>query len=198
MYVAEVYLADGDNFTFLFIKYCVGFLFVILVPLIALLLEPDIRAGIRSAQQRQNFFTPLLKINWNEVVWKLDRGCVDVDTFENVHTCKTFDSLTLRLTPLFKGTVFKHSKSTTKRPLYRTVFGSAVLCLQNVADDDGDVEAISMAAKGQEEERPLQKQQHRPIAAASSEDGLQMEVEAEEAEGEREEESRQMIGKDGD
>ena len=88
MYVAEVYLADGDNFTFLFIKYCVGFLFVILVPLIALLLEPDIRAGIRSAQLGQNFFTPLLKINWNEVVWKLDRGCVDVDTFENVHTCR--------------------------------------------------------------------------------------------------------------
>ena len=91
---------------------------------------------------------------------------------------------------------------------YRTVFGSAVLCLQNVAEDDGgDVEASSLtAAKGQEEERPLQmRQQHRPIAsAASSEDGLQMEVEAGEEgaeegeEEEREEESRQMIGKDGD
>ena len=79
MYVAEVYLADGDNFTFLFIKYCVGFLFVILVPLIALLLEPDIRAGIRSAQQRQNFFYPSAQN-------KLQRGCVDVDTFENVRS----------------------------------------------------------------------------------------------------------------
>ena len=133
--------------------------------------------------------------NWIEVVWMWTL----LKMF--IHVGKTFESLTLTLTPLFKGTVFKHSKSTTKRPLYRTVFGSAVLCLQNVADDDGDVEAISMAAKGQEEERPLQKQQHRPIAAASSEDGLQMEVEAEEAEEgevEKEEESRQMIGKDGD
>ena len=48
MYVAEVYLTD-DNFTFLFIKYCVGFLFVILVPVFAILLEGDIRKGIRSA-----------------------------------------------------------------------------------------------------------------------------------------------------
>ena len=70
-----------------------------------------------------------------------------------------------------------------------------MLCLQNVADDDGGAEA-SLEAKGQEE-RPLQRQQHRPIASASSEDGLQMEVE-EEGEEEKEEESRQMIGKDGD
>ena len=49
MYVAEVYLTD--NFTFLFIKYCIGFLFVILVPVIALLLEADIRTGIRSVSE---------------------------------------------------------------------------------------------------------------------------------------------------
>ena len=49
MYVAEVYLTD--NFTFLFIKYCIGFLFVLLVPVIALILEGDIRKGIRSVSQ---------------------------------------------------------------------------------------------------------------------------------------------------
>ena len=53
MYVAEVYLTD-DNFTFLFIKYCVGFLFVILVPVFAILLEGDIRRGIRSVIRRRS------------------------------------------------------------------------------------------------------------------------------------------------
>ena len=86
---------------------------------------------------------------------------------------------------------------------YRSVFGSAVLCLQNVADADDDVEA--KAAKGQEEK--LQQQQQQPIAAASSEDDLEMEVEAEEEEREEEkeeeeeeegEESRQMIEKTAD
>lgn len=46
MYVAEVYIAD--NFHFLMVKYCVGFLFVIFVPILTLVLETEIRDGIRS------------------------------------------------------------------------------------------------------------------------------------------------------
>ena len=46
MYVAEVYLLD--NFTFLLIKYCVGFLYVIIVPVVTLCLEKEIRRGIGS------------------------------------------------------------------------------------------------------------------------------------------------------
>ena len=90
-----------------------------------------------------------------------------------------------------------HSLSLSLSFHYRSVFGSAVLCLQNVADADDDVEAKA-AAKGQEEK--LQQQQQQPIAAASSEDDLEMEVEAEEEEREEEEgeESRQMIEKTAD
>ncbi len=41
MYVAEVYVTE--NFSFLLVKYCVGFLFVLFVPLITLVLEEEIR-----------------------------------------------------------------------------------------------------------------------------------------------------------
>lgn len=46
MYVAEVYVTD--NFTFLLVKYCVGFLFVLFVPLVTLASEDDIRLGISA------------------------------------------------------------------------------------------------------------------------------------------------------
>ena len=101
---------------------------------------------------------------------------------------------------MFKVHPAKNSSHSLSLSLhYRSVFGSAVLCLQNVADADDDVEA--KAAKGQEEK--LQQQQQQPIAAASSEDDLEMEVEAEEEEREEEEEeegeeSRQMIEKTAD
>ncbi len=49
MYVAEVYVV-GDDFAFLFVKYCLGFLFVLFVPVVVLLLEADIRIGIRSGK----------------------------------------------------------------------------------------------------------------------------------------------------
>jgi len=58
MYVAEVYVAGdagyvySENaagpFVFLLVKYCAGFLFVLFVPLITLLTEPDIRSGVRA------------------------------------------------------------------------------------------------------------------------------------------------------
>ena len=78
---------------------------------------------------------------------------------------------------------------------FRSVFGSAVLCLQNVADDDNDVEARSRGDDGQK--RPQQQQQPPPAAAtAPSEDGLEMEVEGEEEE-EEAKESQPMIEKNG-
>ena len=46
MYFAEVYIMD--DFAFLFVKYCLGFLFVIFVPIITLSLQADIRVGINS------------------------------------------------------------------------------------------------------------------------------------------------------
>lgn len=46
MYVAEIYI--HDHFAFLLVKYCVGFVFVILVPVITLCLEKEIRYGITS------------------------------------------------------------------------------------------------------------------------------------------------------
>jgi len=61
MYVAEVYVAGdatyvysdslGESagpFVFLLVKYCGGFLFVLLVPLITLATERDIRTGVRA------------------------------------------------------------------------------------------------------------------------------------------------------
>ncbi len=47
MYVAEVYVL-GDSFAFLFVKYCLGFLFIVFVPLVILVLEGNIRSGVRS------------------------------------------------------------------------------------------------------------------------------------------------------
>ncbi len=46
MYIAEVYL-DTD-FTFLLAKYCLGFLYVICIPLITILAQKEIRNGIAS------------------------------------------------------------------------------------------------------------------------------------------------------
>ena len=46
MYVAEVYALD--SFAFLVVKYCFGFLFVIFIPVVTLVMEKDIRKGIRS------------------------------------------------------------------------------------------------------------------------------------------------------
>lgn len=46
MYVAEVYI--HDRFTFLFVKYCLGFLHVIFVPLITLSTQEDIRVSIKD------------------------------------------------------------------------------------------------------------------------------------------------------
>ncbi|TRY61503.1 hypothetical protein TCAL_05713 [Tigriopus californicus] len=46
MYVADVYI--HDHFVFLLVKYCLGFVFVILVPVITLCLEKEIRHGITS------------------------------------------------------------------------------------------------------------------------------------------------------
>ena len=46
MYVAEIYVVD--NFTFLFLKYTVGFLFLLFVPLCTVALQSEIRSGIVS------------------------------------------------------------------------------------------------------------------------------------------------------
>ena len=49
MYVAEVYLADDQNsFFFLLLKYCVGFLYLIFVPIVTLSLQKEIRIGIAT------------------------------------------------------------------------------------------------------------------------------------------------------
>ncbi len=85
MYVAEVYVV-GDDFAFLFVKYCLGFLFVLFVPVVVLLLEADIRVGIRSGQT---------------------------------------------------STVPYEQKSSSFF-LFRTVFGSAVLCLQDLEGDGAE------------------------------------------------------------
>ena len=47
MYVAEVYVLH-DSFAFLFVKYCLGFLFILFVPLVILLADGNIRSGVRS------------------------------------------------------------------------------------------------------------------------------------------------------
>jgi hypothetical protein len=44
MYLAEVYLPD--SFSFLLAKYCIGFLFVICIPILTLILRKEIREGI--------------------------------------------------------------------------------------------------------------------------------------------------------
>ncbi len=52
LYVAEVHLPatedDGGGFAFLLVKYCLGFLFLVLVPVVVLATEPGIRAGVRT------------------------------------------------------------------------------------------------------------------------------------------------------
>ena len=45
MYIAELYLEDND-FVFLIAKYCIGFLYVILIPMITLIVQKDIRHSV--------------------------------------------------------------------------------------------------------------------------------------------------------
>ena len=44
MYLAEIYLPD--SFSFLLAKYCIGFLFVVCIPILTLILRREIREGI--------------------------------------------------------------------------------------------------------------------------------------------------------
>jgi len=46
MYFAEVYLPE--SFSFLLAKYCIGFLFVICIPVLTLILRREIREGISA------------------------------------------------------------------------------------------------------------------------------------------------------
>lgn len=49
MYVSEVYLADNVySFEFLLAKYCLGFLYLLFVPLVTLTLQREIRSGIAT------------------------------------------------------------------------------------------------------------------------------------------------------
>ena len=45
MYIAELYLED-DDFVFLIAKYCIGFLYVILIPMLTLIVQKEIRQGV--------------------------------------------------------------------------------------------------------------------------------------------------------
>ncbi len=46
MYIAEIYLLS--DFTFLLAKYCLGFLYVICIPVITILAQKEIRDGIAA------------------------------------------------------------------------------------------------------------------------------------------------------
>lgn len=52
MYIAEIYL--HNDFTFLLAKYFVGFLYVILIPLITLIAQKEIRGGVATIIFRSN------------------------------------------------------------------------------------------------------------------------------------------------
>ena len=52
MYVAEIYLKT--DFNFLFVKYFVGFLYVILIPMITLIAQREIRQGVMSVLKSKN------------------------------------------------------------------------------------------------------------------------------------------------
>ena len=52
MYIAEMYLAN--DFTFLLAKYFVGFLYVVLIPLITLIAQKEIRLGVASVLGSSN------------------------------------------------------------------------------------------------------------------------------------------------
>ena len=52
MYFAELYLQN--DFTFLLAKYCVGFLYVVLIPFITLVAQREIRKGVVSILLRDN------------------------------------------------------------------------------------------------------------------------------------------------
>jgi hypothetical protein len=46
MYLAEIYLPD--SFSFLLAKYCIGFLFVVCIPVLTMILRREIREGIAA------------------------------------------------------------------------------------------------------------------------------------------------------
>jgi len=49
MYISEVYLADDQSsFFFLLLKYCVGFLYLIFIPIITLSIQTELRVGIAT------------------------------------------------------------------------------------------------------------------------------------------------------
>ena len=52
MYFAELYLQN--DFTFLLAKYCVGFLYVVLIPFITLVAQREIRQGVVSILRSKN------------------------------------------------------------------------------------------------------------------------------------------------
>ena len=52
MYFAEMYLQN--DFTFLLAKYCVGFLYVVLIPFITLIAQREIRQGVSSVLSSKN------------------------------------------------------------------------------------------------------------------------------------------------
>ena len=52
MYIAEIYLKN--DFTFLLVKYFLGFLYVILIPMITLIAQKEIRQGVGSILTSRN------------------------------------------------------------------------------------------------------------------------------------------------
>ena len=52
MYFAELYLQN--DFTFLLAKYCLGFLYVVLIPFITLVAQREIRQGVASILKSRN------------------------------------------------------------------------------------------------------------------------------------------------
>ena len=55
MYFAEMYLQN--DFSFLLAKYCVGFLYVVLIPFITLIAQREIRKGVQSVLSSKNTAT---------------------------------------------------------------------------------------------------------------------------------------------
>ena len=52
MYIAEIYLKN--DFTFLLVKYFLGFLYVILIPMITLIAQKEIRHGVATILTTSN------------------------------------------------------------------------------------------------------------------------------------------------
>ena len=55
MYVAEMYLKN--DFSFLLVKYFVGFLYVILIPMITLIAQKEIRSSVADILRSPNVDT---------------------------------------------------------------------------------------------------------------------------------------------